>query len=76
MAQWTADKWSEYGFTSRLDEYCESYSFSSEKYIPSINMKTLRTMVPVTLHITTTSRDAIEALSDTLTAQSAIKSLA
>ncbi|KAF2737623.1 N-acetylated-alpha-linked acidic dipeptidase-like protein 2 [Polyplosphaeria fusca] len=21
MAQWTADKWSEYGFTSRLDEY-------------------------------------------------------
>jgi hypothetical protein len=73
MAQWTADKWSEYGFTSRLDE---SYSFSSEKYIPSINMKTLRTMVPVTLHITTTSRDAIEALSDTLTAQSAIKSLA
>ena len=26
MAQWTADKWSEYGFTSRLDEYCESSS--------------------------------------------------
>ena len=22
MAQWTADKWAEYGFTSRLDEYC------------------------------------------------------
>ena len=21
MAQWTADKWAEYGFTSRLDEY-------------------------------------------------------
>jgi hypothetical protein len=24
MAQWTADKWSEYGFKSRLDEYCKS----------------------------------------------------
>jgi N-acetylated-alpha-linked acidic dipeptidase len=23
MAQWTADKWAEYGFTSRLDEYCK-----------------------------------------------------
>lgn len=23
MAQWTADKWASYGFTSRLDEYCE-----------------------------------------------------
>jgi hypothetical protein len=23
MAQWTADKWTEYGFTSRLDEYCK-----------------------------------------------------
>lgn len=25
MAQWTADKWSSYGFTSRLDEYCMLY---------------------------------------------------
>lgn len=23
MAQWTADKWSSYGFTSRLDDYCK-----------------------------------------------------
>lgn len=23
MAQWTADKWASYGFTSRLDEYCK-----------------------------------------------------
>lgn len=23
MAQWTADKWTEYGWTSRLDEYCK-----------------------------------------------------
>jgi N-acetylated-alpha-linked acidic dipeptidase len=26
MAQWTADKWAEYGFKSRLDEYCECAS--------------------------------------------------
>lgn len=23
MAQWTADKWADYGFKSRLDEYCK-----------------------------------------------------
>lgn len=23
MAQWTADRWAENGFTSRLDEYCK-----------------------------------------------------
>jgi N-acetylated-alpha-linked acidic dipeptidase len=23
MAQWTADKWASYGFTSRLDDYCK-----------------------------------------------------
>jgi N-acetylated-alpha-linked acidic dipeptidase len=29
MAQWTADKWESFGFTSRLDEYCKfSYHIS------------------------------------------------
>jgi hypothetical protein len=31
MAQWTADRWAEFGFTSRLDEYCKlTISFSVE----------------------------------------------
>jgi N-acetylated-alpha-linked acidic dipeptidase len=30
MAQWTADKWTEYGFASRLDEYCEFLALHSE----------------------------------------------
>lgn len=26
MAQWTADRWAEFGLTSRLDQYCRSMS--------------------------------------------------
>jgi N-acetylated-alpha-linked acidic dipeptidase len=33
MAQWTADKWAEYGFTSRLDEYCKSACIASQSSI-------------------------------------------
>ena len=29
IAQWTADRWSENGFASRLDEYCKSVPASS-----------------------------------------------
>ncbi|KAF1977901.1 N-acetylated-alpha-linked acidic dipeptidase-like protein 2 [Bimuria novae-zelandiae CBS 107.79] len=33
MAQWTADKWSENGFTSRLDEYCNTFEATLEEAI-------------------------------------------
>jgi hypothetical protein len=39
MAQWTADKWSQYGFNSRLDEYCESIPFHRTQYTATTYFK-------------------------------------